>query len=127
MKLSCILVVLMIVSLSLARITNYNELVEELKQPDVEIYAQQLLDTFASKEVLEMLGGHAYDVARSGVGCASGFFGGLNTGFTIYDIILQDPTDPGAYVFGVIYAIAWWQQNGQYMEYMCKTFWDLTH
>ena len=54
-----------------------------------------------------------YAIARSGVGCSAEVFGGGDTVFTIVDIISQDPTDPGANIFAVIYLIAWWQQNGK--------------
>ena len=52
-------------------------------------------------------------IARSGVGCSAEVFGGGDTVFTIVDIISQDPTDPGAYIFAVTYLIVWWQQNGR--------------
>ena len=110
-----------------AKVHDYNELVRELRKPAVEVSVAQLLGGFRKEEVIDIVGGAAYDIARTGVGCGAAFFGGLDTAFTIWDIVSEDPTDFGSYIFAVIYSIAWWQQNGQYMEYMCSNFWALIH
>ena len=127
MKFAYILAFVMLISFSVAMEHSYTELIEDLKKPAVEVTVAQLLSGFETPEVKELVGGEAYAIARTGVGCGAGVFGGLNTGFTIYDIISQDPTDFESYIFGVLYAIAWWQQNGQYLEYMCTNFWHLIH
>ena len=128
MKIQLIALLLLAIQFASPRsVHDYTELVTELKKPAVEVVVAQLMGSFRKEEVTEIVGGEAYNIARTGVGCASGIFGGLDTGFTIADIIQQDPTDPGAYIFAVLFTIAWWQQNGQYLEYMCTNFWRLIH
>eukprot|EP00345_Euplotes_harpa_P017943 CAMPEP_0168336658 /NCGR_PEP_ID=MMETSP0213-20121227/11686_1 /TAXON_ID=151035 /ORGANISM="Euplotes harpa, Strain FSP1.4" /LENGTH=128 /DNA_ID=CAMNT_0008341919 /DNA_START=17 /DNA_END=403 /DNA_ORIENTATION=+ len=109
------------------KVHDYNELVTELRKPAIEVTVAQLLGGFRKEDVVATVGSKAYDIARTGVGCGAGVFGGADTAFTIADIISQDPKDPGAYIFAVLYTIAWWQQNGQYVTYMCSTFWQLLH
>ena len=127
MKLIYVIVFLMISSMAFAKINDYNELVKDLKKPDVEVLVNQLMGGFKKESVVDIIGGETYNIARSGVGCAAGFFGGADTAFTIIDIVSQDPTDFQSYIFAVIFSIAWWQQNGQYLEYMCTNFWRLIH
>ena len=69
----------------------------------------------------------AYEVARTGIGCSAGAFGLLNTIFTDIDVIASDYMNWEVYLFAVLYVIAWYQQNGQFMVYMCETFWQLIH
>ena len=121
-----IVIVIMAMLLAFSYAHSYTEFVEDLKKPAIESVVNTLLGDFDKKEIMD-LEGEAYAIARTGVGCAAGVFGGLDTGFTIADIIRQDPTDIQAYIFAVIFIIAWWQQNGQYIEYMCTTFWNLIH
>jgi hypothetical protein len=120
-----IVVLAMLVAFSCAH--SYQELIEQHKKPAIESVVNSLLGNFKKEDVVDIVGGEAYDIARTGVGCAAGFFGGLDTGFTIADIIRQDPTDFETYIFAVLFIIAWWQQNGQYLEYMCINFWRLIH
>ena len=127
MKIIYVIVLLMLSSMALGKIHDYNELVTELRKPAVEVSVATLMGGFKKEDVVDIIGGEAYDIARTGVGCGAAVFGGLDTGFTIYDIVSQDPTDPGAYIFAVLYTIAWWQQNGQYLTYMCSNFWRLIH
>ena len=128
MKFLALLVALMLLNFTYARsIHDYQELVTELKKPAIESSVNLLLGGFNKADVATLIGSHAYDLARTGVGCGAGVFGGLDTAFTIADIIQSDPTDIGVYIFAVIYSIAWWQQNGQYIDYMCSTFWSLLH
>ncbi|CAI2382674.1 unnamed protein product [Moneuplotes crassus] len=127
MRLSLVIVALLLVSTTLAKYHTYEEFTKELRKPAIEASVVQILESYFTPEVVELLGGQAYNIARTGVGCAAGVFGGLNTGFTIWDVISQAPRDIDSYIFGAIYAYAWWQQNGQYMEYMCSNFWDLVH
>ena len=128
MRIQLIALLLLVIQFSASRsVHDYTELVTELKKPAVEVVVAQLMGSFRKEEITAIVGGEAYNIARTGVGCAAGIFGGLDTGFTIADIIRQDPTDPGAYIFAVLFTIAWWQQNGQYLEYMCSNFWRLIH
>ena len=127
MKIAYLIAFMMILSICSAKAHNYRELVEDLRKPAVEVTVAQLMSGFRKEDVIDVMGGHAYDIARTGVGCAAGVFGGLDTGFTIWDIVSQDPTDFEVYIFAVLYTIAWWQQNGQYLEYMCGNFWQLIH
>ena len=125
MKIAIIIALIMMLSIATAH--NVNSLVEEHRKPDIEVTVARLMGAFNKGDFASIVGGNAYDIARSGVGCGAGFFGGLDTGFTIYGIIAQDPTNIQSYVFAVIYSISWWQQNGQYLEVMCTNFWTLLH
>ena len=127
MKASILIVILLLATTSMAKYHTYQEFVGELRKPALESSVAQLVEAYFTPEVVDLVGGHAYNVARTGVGCAAGVFGGLNTGFTIWDVISEAPKEVDSYIFGVFYALAWWQQNGQYMEYMCGNFWDLIH
>ena len=88
-------------------------------KPSLETTVAKLLAGFDRQDYINVAESKAYAIARSGVGCGAGVFGGGDTVFTIVDIISQDPTDPGAYIFAVIYLIAWWQQNGKMVTDYC--------
>ena len=122
-----LLVVMAMAWTAQSKMMNYDQKLSEMKKPSIEVVVAQLLGGFKKEDYIHIVGSKAYDIARTGVGCGAGVFGGADTIFTIIDIISQDPTDPGAYIFAVIYTIAWWQQNGQYVTYMCSNFWQLLH
>jgi hypothetical protein len=71
--------------------------------------------------------GHGYDVARTLTGCVSGSLAFVDTVFTDVDIIMTDPENWEVYLFAVLYLYAWYQQNGPFTAYMCRTFWELIH
>eukprot|EP00343_Euplotes_focardii_P003451 CAMPEP_0205814770 /NCGR_PEP_ID=MMETSP0205-20121125/20108_1 /ASSEMBLY_ACC=CAM_ASM_000278 /TAXON_ID=36767 /ORGANISM="Euplotes focardii, Strain TN1" /LENGTH=87 /DNA_ID=CAMNT_0053099549 /DNA_START=42 /DNA_END=302 /DNA_ORIENTATION=+ len=87
MKFAYILTLIMLVSFTVAKEHTYSELIQDLTKPAIEVTVAQLMASFDRPEVKELVGADAYAIARTGVGCGSGVFGGLNTGFTIYDII----------------------------------------
>lgn len=49
-----------------------------------------------------------YKIIRSFVGCESGISNGLDTGFTIYDIVESGTFNWQNVVFGALYAYAWY-------------------
>ena len=110
-----------------SRVQDYNQMLQDMKKPSIEVVVAQLLGGFKREDFSKLVGSKAYDIARTGVGCGAGVFGGADTVFTIIDIISQNPKDINSYIFAVLYTIAWWQQNGQYVTYMCSNFWILIH
>ena len=76
-----------------------------------------------NSDMESQLNNETYDLVRSGVGCVAGGTDFVNTVFTIADVIQTDPKSWEVYLFGGLYLYAWWQQNGQYMNYMCTYFW----
>ena len=128
MKILCFLALILFAGMAYGvKEHDYTELVEELKKPAVEVFVAQIMSNFRREDLVHTIGGEVYDIARTGVGCGAGIFGGLDTGFTVWDILSQDFTDFGRWMFAIIYSIAWWQQNGQYITYMCTNFWHLIH
>ena len=125
-KIAFLLVLVFVIQGTFAKSAHdYSEFVTDLKKPAIASVVNQLLGGFQREDVIELGDSKLYDIVRTGVGCVAGVSGGLDTAFTIADIIQSDPTDPGVYIFAVIFTIAWWQQNGQYIEYMCGNFWIL--
>ena len=128
MKILYLLAFILLASMAYgAKEHDYEELVAELRKPAVEVVVAQLMGHLNRDKLVPLIGGHGYDVVRTGVGCAAGVFGGLDQGFTILDIVRRNPTDWQRWIFAGIFVFAWWQQNGQYLGYVCGTFWELLH
>ena len=116
----------LLASLCLANAATAEELfakLQERKDPVAESL-QYIIDAVQRTDDNE---NKAYEVARTGIGCSAGAFGLLNTIFTDIDVIASDYTNWEVYLFAVLYVVAWYQQNGQFMVYMCETFWQLVH
>ena len=127
MKVICVFFLVLLLSSSMARDHSYEELIQDLRKPALEVTIQQVLGHFNREKLVPYLGSRGYDIVRDGVGCVSGVLGGLDQGFTVADIIRQDPTDWFRYVFAAIFIVAWWQQNGQFITFYCGNFWELIH
>ena len=125
MKIVLLVAVLMMATFATAKGLSHKELLEAHPVPSIEQTVSKIFGSVSPDTFKNVVGGEAYNIARTGVGCAAGVFGGADTGFNIYDVVRSDPTDFEVYIFAVLYAIAWWQQNGQYLEYMCVNFWRL--
>jgi hypothetical protein len=98
MKYTILVVLIALFCLAQARTPKTKEeYLERISHPTIEHMVAVAMAYFDSEKITDHIGAETYDVIRTGVGCAAGGLGFVNTVFTDIDVISQAPKDINSY------------------------------